>query len=132
VPRVFLIDDNAVQLRVRESVRCGYFCLPSSSAKEAHAFRLVWAPLGLQIQHLTKKLQSQEAHCTWRTGPGVPLGMGTLHIEFPGLEPFQHAAIADVLLRDQPDEDEDEDEDEGDDSNDNDDEDDDEDEGYSE
>ena len=56
--------------------------------------------------------------------------MGTMHIEFPGLEPFQHAAIADVLLRDQPDDDEDEDE--GDDSNDNDDEEDDDDEGYSE
>ena len=47
--------------------------------------------------------------------------MGTMHTECVSPDQFHSAAIADVLVREQPDEEEDEEEDEGDDQDDNDD-----------
>ncbi len=64
-------------------------------------------------------------------GTGVPLGMSRIHPERPGPDLPDRSVVADVLLRQEPDEEEDEEEDEG---NDNakEEDDDDGDEGYSE
>jgi len=64
----------------------------------------------------------------WRGG--VPLSMGTIHIEFLSVDHFRCAAPSDILVRDQPAEEDDEEEDEGDDRDDNEDEE--ADDGYSE
>lgn len=56
--------------------------------------------------------------------------MGTIHIEFLGLDHFHCTVPSDILVRDQPDEEDDEEEDEGDDRDDNEDEE--ADDGYSE
>ncbi len=58
------------------------------------------------------------------------MSMGTIHIEFLGVDHFRCAAPSDILVRDQPDEEDDEEEDEGDDRDDNEDEE--ADDGYSE